>query len=376
VGSVTKSFTATTAMVLVADGDLELDAPLADHLERGELGERMTLRQLLSHTAGLPTGPDSEDVGTASVRPYVRDHCRAAGLLLPPGTGFSYSNLGYVLVGHLIETITGMDWWSALESILLRPLGIQPAAIVGPGSVTGRPLATGHSVSVAAGRIRPVRQSLAGAEAAAGALAVSATDLVALGRLHLDGGDTALLPAGQAARMREAVGVAEPFGLADGWGLGLAVFDADGTRWFGHDGNSDGTACHLRVDPGDGSGRLRPQRVRHGRAVLRHRAAAADGEHHHHDPAAAAHPGLAARPAQRRDRPGDRGGGVGGAGAGRRADGRGTRRPRGPALRGRHGAGYRAGDRQPDPARLPAAGRPQESTAPAEEPVDSQISLT
>jgi CubicO group peptidase (beta-lactamase class C family) len=252
VGSVTKSFTATTAMVLVADGDLELDAPLADHLpELGEPGERMTLRQLLSHTAGLPTGPDSEDVATASVRRYVRDHCRAADLVLPPGTGFSYSNLGFVLVGHLIQTVTGMDWWSALESILLRPLGIEPAVIVGPGA-TARPIAVGHSVNLAAGRIRPVRQSLAAAEAAAGALAVSATDLVALGRLHLDGGDPGLLPAGQAARMREAVAAAEPFGLADGWGLGLAIFDADGTRWVGHDGNSDGTACYLRVDPAAG----------------------------------------------------------------------------------------------------------------------------
>jgi CubicO group peptidase (beta-lactamase class C family) len=255
VGSVTKAFTATTAMVLVADGDLELDAPLSDHLpELGELGGRLTLRQLLSHTAGLSAGPDSEDVATASIRRYVRDHCRAVDLVLPPGTGFSYSNLGYVLAGYLIETVTGMDWWTAVDSILLRPLGIGPAAVVGPGAAVkpGRALATGHSVNVAAGRVRPVRQSLAAAEAPAGALAVSATDLVALGRLHLDGAGAGLLPAAHAAAMREAVPVAEPFGLADGWGLGLAVFDVDGTRWVGHDGNGDGTACHLRVDPESG----------------------------------------------------------------------------------------------------------------------------
>jgi len=257
VGSVTKAFTATVAMVLVADGDLELDAPLSDHLpELGELGARLTLRQLLSHTAGLPTGPDSEDVATASVRRYVRDHCRAVDLVLPPGTGFSYSNLGFVLVGHLIETVTGMDWWSALDSILLRPLGIEPAAIVGPGAAASRAgsraMATGHSVNVAAGRVRPVRQSLAAAEAAAGALAVSATDLVALGRLQLDDGAAGLLPAAHAAAMRAAAPAAEPFGLADAWGLGLALFNVDGTRWVGHDGNGDGTSCHLRVDPDAG----------------------------------------------------------------------------------------------------------------------------
>ena len=253
VGSVTKSFTATAAMVLVADGDLELDAPIADHVpELGELAERLTLRQLLSHTTGLPSGPDSEDVATATVRRYLLNHCRDGDLVLPPGTGFSYSNLGFVLAGHLIELITGMSWWEAMESILLRPLGIEPAAIVGPGTGTGRPVATGHSVNVTAGRVRPVRQELAPAEAAAGALALSATDLVALGRLHLDAGDPHLLPFREAARMREPQPAAEPFGLADGWGLGFALFETDGTRWVGHDGNADGTSCYLRVDPENG----------------------------------------------------------------------------------------------------------------------------
>jgi CubicO group peptidase (beta-lactamase class C family) len=249
IGSITKSFTATTAMVLVADGDLELDAPIADHLpELGALGEQLTLRQLLSHTGGLPSGPDC--AADVSVRRYLAAQCRERSLVLPPGTGFSYSNLGFVLVGELIATITGMDWWEAVTSIVLRPLGIEPAAIVGPGSAgTGRPVAVGHSVNAAAGRIRPVRQELASAEAAAGALAMSAADLVELGRLHLGPGQPQLLPAAYAAQMREPVAQAEPFGLADGWGLGFAVFDTGDVRWVGHDGNADGTACYLRVDP-------------------------------------------------------------------------------------------------------------------------------
>jgi CubicO group peptidase (beta-lactamase class C family) len=247
IGSITKSFTATTAMVLVADGDLELDAPIADHLpELGTLAEQLTLRQLLSHTAGLPSGPDCADV---PVRRYLAEHCRERSLVLPPGLGFSYSNLGFVLVGQVIAAITGMDWWEAVSSILLRPLGIEPATIAGAGAGAGRPVAVGHSVNAAAGRVRPVRQELATAEAAAGALAMSAVDLVELGRLHLEPGRPQLLPAAYAARMREPVPQAEPFGLADGWGLGLAIFDTDEVRWVGHDGNADGTACYLRVDP-------------------------------------------------------------------------------------------------------------------------------
>jgi hypothetical protein len=159
--------------------------------------------------------------------------------------------MGFILVGHLIEKVTGMTWWEAVTSILLRPLGIEPAAIAGPGrSATGRPVAVGHSVHLATGRTRPVAQSLADVEAAAGALAVSAVDLVSLGLLHLDHqGGPNLLPAHCAELMRRPVPAADPFGLADGWGLGLAVFQADGTEWVGHDGNADGTACYLRVDP-------------------------------------------------------------------------------------------------------------------------------
>jgi hypothetical protein len=52
--------------------------------------------------------------------------------------------------------------------------------------------------------------------------------------------------------MRHAVPGAEPFGLADGWGLGLAVFRGETTDWVGHDGNADGTSCYLRVDPANG----------------------------------------------------------------------------------------------------------------------------
>jgi CubicO group peptidase (beta-lactamase class C family) len=259
VGSITKSFTATVAMILVADGDVELDAPIGDYLpEVDELGAQLTLRQLLSHTGGLASGPDSEDVITATLRRYIADHCHRRNLVLPPGTGFSYSNMGYVLVGQLIETITGMSWWEATESILLRPLGIVPA-FVGSGWYRPhrRPMATGHSVNVAVGRTRPVRQSLAPAEAATGALAVSATDLVTLGLLHAGTGVPDLLPPHIAEQMREPVPAAEPYGLADGWGLGLAAFqhptsEHATTEWVGHDGNAGGTSCYFRADPSGG----------------------------------------------------------------------------------------------------------------------------
>jgi CubicO group peptidase (beta-lactamase class C family) len=252
IGSVTKSFTATLLMILVADGDLSLDVPVGDYLpELADLGAEFTVRRVLSHTGGLAADPRSAAGETSSVRRYVADHCGPQNLLQRPGAGFSYSNIGYVLAGHLVEVSTGMSWWDAMESILLRPLGIDPV-FIGTRPPSRRRIASGHSVNTAVGRIRPVQQSLARAEAPAGGLAVSATDLVRLGSLHLDPGMPGLLPAGCAELMRQPTPGAEPFGAADGWGLGLAVYRSGGAGWVGHDGNGNGTACYFRVNPVDG----------------------------------------------------------------------------------------------------------------------------
>jgi CubicO group peptidase (beta-lactamase class C family) len=254
IGSLSKAWTATLAMILVADGDLELDAPLDMHLpELGDLGRQLTLRQLLSHTSGFACSPNLCQQSPLPMDRYVRQYCRAQDLIFPPGTGFSYSNRNYVVIGHLIETITGMSWSEAMESILLQPLNIDLASIVGTTrEFFGRSIATGHSTNTVRGRTEPVQQLLALAEAPAGALAMSAVDLVALGLMHVGPGFPELLPASYAQQMRQAIPVAEPFGLADGWGSGLAVFRDGTTDWAGHDGNANGTSCHLRIDPANG----------------------------------------------------------------------------------------------------------------------------
>jgi CubicO group peptidase (beta-lactamase class C family) len=250
IGSVSKLFTATLAMVLVADGDLELDAPARSYLdpvEQRDVDPALTLRHLLSHTGGLPAGPAPSDVDGLSIRRYVQEYCR--GGVVDPGAYFSYSNVGYVLVGRIVETVTGMGWEQAISSVLLAPLGIGARLLPeSAASVTGPPLASGHAVNRASGRTRPVRQGLVAAEAPAGALAVSAGGLLSLGMLHLEPRPR-LLPAADAAEMRTPVPGAAPYGLASGWGLGLAVYP-DGV--VGHDGNAYGTSCHLRVSASEG----------------------------------------------------------------------------------------------------------------------------
>jgi hypothetical protein len=93
-----------------------------------------------------------------------------------------------------------------------------------------------------------VAQTIAPGAAAIGALALSAADLAAFAALHLSDGPD-LLDRDMIDLMHEPTPGAEPFGLADGWGLGMAIFRQDGRRWIGHDGTGDGTSCHLRIDP-------------------------------------------------------------------------------------------------------------------------------
>ncbi len=254
IGSITKFFTATVAMILVADGDVDLDAPIRDYVpEMGDLGAMISLRQLLSHTSGLAESSGMEETSSSSLRHYIVEHVCGGNLVQPPGTGFSYSNPGYIVAGRLIETVTGMSWSEAVESILLRPLGIEPAFVNPPGTIPPRRrIATGHSVNASVGRVRPVRQELAPAFAPAAALAVSAVDLVKLGLIHVGPGRPEVLPAAYARQMRRAVPRADPFGLADGWGPGLAVYWHQSAEWVGHDGNVNGTSCYVRINPADG----------------------------------------------------------------------------------------------------------------------------
>jgi CubicO group peptidase (beta-lactamase class C family) len=254
ISSITKSFTATVAMILVADGDVNLDAPIHNYVpETGDLGAMINLRQLLSHTSGLAESSGMEEESSSSLRHYIAEHICGRNLVQPPGTGFSYSNPGYIVAGRLIETVTGMSWSEAVESILLQPLGIEPAYVSPAGNMPPRhQIATGHSVNTAVGRIRPVRQETVPAFAPAAALAVSAADLIKLGLIHVGPGKPEILPAACARQMRQAVPRADPFGLADGWGPGLAVYGQQPAEWAGHDGNGNGTSCYVRINPADG----------------------------------------------------------------------------------------------------------------------------
>lgn len=246
-GSLTKPCTAALVLLLADDGDLDLDDPACEYLPELRDVPAVTVRQLLSHTGGLPTGPDSDAAAQTTATRYLSSVCTARDLLFAPGTGFSYSNAGYVAAGRLAEMVTGMPWREAVDALLLEPMGITPAFL---GTSAVRPVATGHGFNIATGHTRPVRQNLAPLEAPAGALLASAIDLGVMGRAFA--GQSLCLPSAIVKHMRSAEPAAEAGALADGWGLGLALFQQGDRLWCGHDGNAQGTSCHLRVEPDSG----------------------------------------------------------------------------------------------------------------------------
>ncbi|MFE6055025.1 amino acid adenylation domain-containing protein [Kitasatospora sp. NPDC056446] len=277
VASLTKPATALLVGLLAADGRLDLDAPIGAYLPELSAASpvgRVTVRQLLGHTGGLVAAID-ERVPSADRRAWIERHCDESAVTHRPGTAFSYSDVGYVLAGRLVEVLTGTDWRTAVESMLLRPLGIAAAYNGQPGD---RPTAQGHVVQGSSERdgLLPVpEQSFAPVDDPAAALAASAADLVRLAGLHDPTGAGVLDPATGDAMLRDHTGglAVGPFGLADGWGLGWAVFRGpDGGRdagdpavvdpaggdptshdWNGHDGSGDGTWSHLRFDPAAGT---------------------------------------------------------------------------------------------------------------------------
>ncbi|XKK39582.1 beta-lactamase family protein [Nocardiopsis sp. ARC36] len=254
-GSVTKPVTAALVMQLVEDGDVDLDAPVLDHL-----GAAPPTTRCGGHRPPPAQPHRRPGLGAARGRPRhlpapLRLLADPEDRIAPPGTVFSYSNTGYAVAGRLVEAVTGQDWWETVESHLCWSTGMELAPVPAP-----RPpapgLVTGHAVD-GAGRAHPVGFHIEPALAPAGGLAASAATLTAFGRAFLGPGHAAL--DGEVAapevlgEMGRPVSVADPFGLADGWGAGWSLHLAGDRLWYGHDGTLDGATCNLRVDPEGGT---------------------------------------------------------------------------------------------------------------------------
>lgn len=129
-GSITKQFTAVAILRLAAEGKLALDDDVRRYVPGFEThGHRVTIEQVLTHTAGLPNLVDLPDFEARARLPHSVEELLALTSHLPlhftPGTGFRYSDTGYILLGAVIERLGGMPYGDYLEQHLFRPLGMR-----------------------------------------------------------------------------------------------------------------------------------------------------------------------------------------------------------------------------------------------------------
>ncbi|MEY9484380.1 D-alanyl-D-alanine carboxypeptidase [Streptomyces calvus] len=246
-GSVTKTFTAVVLLQLVAEGRVDLDAPAGRYLPQPLPDDRITVRHLLSHRSGLydytndmfqHTVPGFEAVRTKVFsHQELIDLSTAHPLNHAPGAAYSYSNTNFVVLGQLIEHVTGTPIATHYRERILEPLQLENTSYVHPRTtITG---------SHARGYLRPddttlplvdsTEQTVSWAQSA-GAVISDAADLNRFFSALLSGG---LLPERQLRDMTTMVPV-----TADGkqsYGLGLRGRQLScGTTVYGHTGTVQG----------------------------------------------------------------------------------------------------------------------------------------
>ncbi|MEK7690827.1 MAG: serine hydrolase domain-containing protein, partial [Bdellovibrionota bacterium] len=128
IGSNTKQFVAATILKLEEKGHLSTEDFLSKFLPDYPWSDRVTLAQLMNHTAGVPNYTDLTDIVALISNPVTNEEISAIfgsrELDFEPGSKWNYSNSGYFLLGQVIENITGRSWFEVLRDELLVPAGM------------------------------------------------------------------------------------------------------------------------------------------------------------------------------------------------------------------------------------------------------------
>jgi CubicO group peptidase (beta-lactamase class C family) len=253
-GSCTKAMTATLVAIFVEEGKLNWTTTLGE-LFAGTVKpmhpawEKVTLRQVLAHRAGLPFETDGLDPVFSTLRELMRPPRALPGTLpqqrlqiarqtlsrpprIPPDTKFYYSNVGYVLAGAVLEQLTGRAWEELMGERLFQPLGISTGGFGPTGTADKTEQACGHSPVIG----KPLDPRSPAAElplfyGPAGLAHMTVTDWAKFIALHLRGDpanphcQAALLKLDTVAEMH-AVAPTTPY--SKGWAMRGVTFLATG----------------------------------------------------------------------------------------------------------------------------------------------------
>jgi D-alanyl-D-alanine carboxypeptidase len=256
-GSLTKTYVATVALQLAAEGKLGLD----DAVERWlpglvPNGAAITIRQLLNHSSGVPEFDEDPRV----LKPYLAGNLRyywspralvaiatSHEPAFAPGTRYSYSNTNYLLIGLIVEAVTGHALASELEARIFVPLHLKTTSLpVSPGLAA--PYAHGYFTLA-----KPPASDISGLSPypwAAGAIVASGADTATFYRALLQG---KLLQPEQLAAMKRTLSEGAKADLEGSrYGLGLESLKLSCGRAWGHGGNFPGYLVYtVTSDDGD-----------------------------------------------------------------------------------------------------------------------------
>jgi CubicO group peptidase (beta-lactamase class C family) len=244
VGSLTKSMVATVIARLAEAGLFSLDDPVAAHVRelRGSgWAERASVRDLLANRSALPLRAELEfgfashkDEDDGALSRLAADVAAA----VPMRSSWSYTNVGWCLLGRVIETATDTAWEHAMRRHLYDSAGMSGTTFATDAEPKRR--ASGHEITTD-GPV-PVEPLVSRAYGPAGTSVVSTvTDLLRFASLHLQ--DESL------AALRAVHAETSIYGWLDSWCLGWARFDWDGGPVWGWDGLISGERSVLRIVP-------------------------------------------------------------------------------------------------------------------------------
>lgn len=271
IGSMTKPFVATVALQLVGEDRVSLDAPVEQYLPgvvrgKGNNGRKITVRQLLQHTSGLPDYLSYLDMGEVLNDPLAhRDTRDLVNLALAhrptfaPGTDWQYSNTNYLLAGMLIEKVTGHTWAEEVRRRIITPLDLRETSVPEDATAIPGPHPRGY---VRPGQDAPLldvtafNPSIAGS---AGGIISSGADMNRFLGALVDG---KLLHPAQLREMMRTRPTGDSDGRAYGLGLESRPLPCGGLYW-GHGGdiigyetvggaivNGSQATIMVNVDPG------------------------------------------------------------------------------------------------------------------------------
>lgn len=264
IGSITKPVTTTLVMQLIEEGAVELDAPVVEYLPefrvaRLDISRKVTIRHFLSHTSGID-GDLFVDTGRGDeATARFIDRCTQVPSLFEPGTQMSYCNLGFAVLGRIIELQRNKSYDQALHDHLFKPLNMQHA-LSRPEDTLKYRTAIGHLPNTkkpGTWRVTPAPYLSFGQKAAGATPAMSVGDLLTFARMHLDRGKgadgTRILKSSSVSAMQRRQ-IRLPKHMRNGihaWGLGWCLMNWQGQKLYGHDGATMGQFAFLRVLPED-----------------------------------------------------------------------------------------------------------------------------